>query len=312
MSLARHDFPQIPLPDFTVEMAQRIIGSPGGLGLDLYLEEKVMMVGCLQKGITQHRQYETFCTGFTYALGPAEGIVCPGVAFVSQMGGYCMNMLGFGQALTETALLPVVAILLLQGSIDAVCTPEGEPKITLADEKGTGATPCRKVEFAGNLLGETTPLFISSGTSTVELSSSPHPHRFQVGSNMFTSAVGYLLAEPLGMAGSTLTLSFNPAVREIRKLPLAVNDATGPATLEIGIFQGDTLIDSVTATARVANGAPFAEATINLLPGQPFNRVSLMSGDPTKEFAVSGFEVCLEPVNRGDLDRDGDIDEQDF
>jgi hypothetical protein len=310
LGLARHDFPEDPVPEFTTVLASRIASSSGGLGLDLFLDEKVLLLGCQQNDTIPGRQYETFCTGFSHALGPAEGIACPTVAFISRIGGYCMNTLGFGNPILESVLLPLLQYEAIQHDISTVCTlsPKG---LTSVHEKLNGS-PCQEIEFPEGRLGDSTPLSIHSGSATVEFASSPEPQRFYIGSNMFTSALGYLLGEHLGSPGSTLTLHFTPAASEIQNLPLAVNESIGPATLTIEMFSAETPVGSMVATAKVAKGAPYAEATVDLLPGQPFDRVTIATGDPSKEFAINHFQVCYDQLAPGDLNHDGALDSMDF
>ena len=61
----------------------------------------------------------------------------------------------------------------------------------------------------------------------------------------------------------------------------------------------------------VAPGAPFAEGFVELDPGQLFDRVTIVSDDPAKEFAINHFEVCSEVIVPGDLVYDGDVDVND-
>lgn len=307
LGLAKHDFPVDPDPDWFAVLLPRI---HGGGGLEITTDEKVLLLRCVQNEVGFHRQYESFSTGFNIGLGPVPNLTCPLIDYITRIGGYYAATVGFGNPVLNffLAYYDFVLGFLISGpcSSDAMSGSAGNYAIVNGDlpvTSGTGGF-CEKVEFVQERLGEQTPLSLPSGLGMVDLETQP-PGAMKIASNMLTTSLGYMLSEPSGAAGSVLTITFDPPIRELRQLPMAVNDTVGPSQVRIALMSGKDVLGEVVTTAVVQPPGQFCEGFADLDPGQMFDRITIRSENPTKEFGIGGFQVCGIVIPSGDYNYDG-------
>ena len=191
--------------------------------------------------------------------------------------------------------------------------------LAVSNQDGSAATAptlesqqllCETVEFPLEMLGEPTPLAVVTASRTIQFNTAAGA--MAVGPNEFTPRFGFTLSESAGSPGSELSIEFDVPIREVLNLPFGVNDPVGPATVTFEMFSGNTSLGAVQGVATVPNGADFAEGSVRLTPSQSFDRITVVSGDATREFAIGRFTVCDKVIVDGDLDYDGDVDLNDF
>ncbi len=291
-------------------------------------------------------QHETMSTGFAFAMGtpPSKASSCGVVASFAEengrpflqgtlaalleLGGYCSLLRESCE--TVNAKLKGWVAPLSKGFCTgpAPCAqnatgrqsaglpyarpplgPEPSEGLVPLVAQGWPPTNCEDVRVPGAMLGQATPLSLGTKFRTVSFDSLPGPH--VVTENEFTSTFGFELREPPGFAGSTLIIDFVFPVKAVRRLPLIVDDFVGPHTLTIDMFRSGNLVGTQTAST---SASPFgmSEGFVHLQPGQSFDRIEIHSDDPTKSFGINAFQVCDAAVSPGDLDYDGDVDQDDL
>lgn len=317
-----------------------------GLQSEISVAEKSVFLGCEQSQLQPHIQYETFSTGFSYALGvppagrpdlwppghPCPGrYLCPIADLSARLGGYYANTIGFGSEPARTAqeiapaLGPVIRALFGRGVAKAFCIfgrhrefPEGPIESCADGFFGSELTPeaessCARVELIAADRGKQTPFTVPAGAFDISVATSTSPDAAFVADNVFALTSGFSLTEPAGRPGSTIALTFDPPVRAIRWLPIAVRQNEGTARATIKAFRGARELSRISVEASVfAEARRFAEAFADIDAGEAIDRLEITSDDPNKELAISGFEVCDSVIERGDIDRDGDLDDADL
>ena len=304
-------FPNDPGQDF-----EAILGAIGPEVQNAILRtEKVVLVGCKQSAIIPYRRYETMSTGFAFAIGTSS-LVCKSADLGSRLIGYWLNSHDF-RSYCAQPIPPVEGVrplwlrwALASKLVNTSCTPSPGEGGGQGPDLPPG--PCVEASLPSEVLDRETPLTLP-GDFTVEITSSPQPNGFRVVGNMLASGSGHTLAEPLGSPGSTLTLRFTPGFATLRRLQLAVNQQSGSATLIVEAFSGQELLSSSQVTTSVAPSGVFNEGFWSFdSPDKPVDRVSVRGSDPSKEIAISSFQLCSKVRPRGDTDGDGDVDQADL
>ena len=308
-------------------------------GNDITEAPKTFVVRCEQRDVEPNREYSSFSTGFSFALG-STGFVCWNIEMINGAGGYHVLPLGWSlpQVILEENDIEELYLSQDLNALPAMLAKRKLPSIptailaVLSQVASLRIGPCPEnlgqkedhghaedppiafsttpigVEFNASEAGTKTPIMQTARGIDVTLSAvgSAADH-FEVTANHATNCFGWNLHEASGAPGGALSVQFSAPVREVRNLPLILNSATG-GDLNIEWFDGATSLGSMIVSAQPQSIGPYADAKTNLIPGVAFDRFTIVSADPAVEFGIGNFQFSATDIPSGDLNFDGVID----